>query len=189
MNQNEGERMSIMKREFTSARFGLVALIGVVWASAALAHVSLEVGEAPVGSYYKAVLKVPHGCEGAATTELHIGIPEGILAVKPMPKPGWDIESDKGAYGRSFAFHGKSVTEGVTGLTWKGGELPDEEYDEFVFAVYLASELAPGTTLYLPVTQTCGDKSQGWTEIPKKTPPEDVELPAPSLTLLPARKK
>src|SRR4029078_8231202 len=57
MNQNEGERMSIMKREFTSARFGLAALIGVVWASAALAHVSLEVGEASVRSAHTGCLR------------------------------------------------------------------------------------------------------------------------------------
>ena len=33
----------------------------------ACAHVTLEAQEAPVASTYKAVLRVPHGCEGAAT--------------------------------------------------------------------------------------------------------------------------
>ena len=34
----------------------------------AAAHVTLEVAQAPVGSTYKAVMRIPHGCAGAATT-------------------------------------------------------------------------------------------------------------------------
>ena len=46
----------------------------------ALAHVTLETREAPVGASYKAVLRVPHGCEGTATTALRVRIPEGVIA-------------------------------------------------------------------------------------------------------------
>ncbi|ESZ34411.1 hypothetical protein X732_26040 [Mesorhizobium sp. L2C066B000] len=38
----------------------------VLGTSAALAHITLETKEAAVGSTYKAVLRVPHGCEGKA---------------------------------------------------------------------------------------------------------------------------
>ncbi len=41
----------------------------------AAAHVTLENREAPVGAAYKAVLRVPHGCEGTATTSLRVRIP------------------------------------------------------------------------------------------------------------------
>ena len=40
---------------------------------------------------------MPHGCEGAATTRVRIHIPEGVIAVKPMPKPGWQLETVSGA--------------------------------------------------------------------------------------------
>src|SRR4029077_17112878 len=40
----------------------------VLFACTAAAHVTLETREAPVGASYKAVLRVPHGCEGTATT-------------------------------------------------------------------------------------------------------------------------
>jgi uncharacterized protein YcnI len=63
-----------------------------------LAHVTLETQEAHVGSTYKAVLRVPHGCEGAATLKVRVQVPEGVIAVKPMPKAGWTLETVKGAY-------------------------------------------------------------------------------------------
>ena len=46
----------------------LAAALAVAAAGAAQAHVTLETAEAPVGATYKAVLRVPHGCEGEATT-------------------------------------------------------------------------------------------------------------------------
>lgn len=64
----------------------------------ASAHVSLETGMASWGSYYKAVFRVPHGCEGSATTGVSIEIPEGVISVKPMPKPGWTVKTVTGKY-------------------------------------------------------------------------------------------
>ena len=43
-------------------------LAGLVVAGPAMAHVTLENQSAPVGATYKAVLRVPHGCKGAATS-------------------------------------------------------------------------------------------------------------------------
>ncbi len=67
---------------------GLLCLLAV--GSTASAHVALEAKQAKVGAGYKAVFGVPHGCEGQPTTEVSIDIPEGIIAVKPMPKAGLD---------------------------------------------------------------------------------------------------
>ena len=53
------------------------ALSACLIAVPAAAHVTLENREAPVGAGYKAVLRVPHGCEGTATTALRVRIPEG----------------------------------------------------------------------------------------------------------------
>ena len=46
--------------------FAAVA-VAALSASQASAHVTLERRQAPVGSYYKAVFAVPHGCAGSAT--------------------------------------------------------------------------------------------------------------------------
>jgi uncharacterized protein YcnI len=48
----------------------LAAALGVAGALAsatiAFAHITLETQQAPVGASYKAVLRVPHGCDGSA---------------------------------------------------------------------------------------------------------------------------
>ena len=78
------------------------------------AHVTLQNGTAAPGTFYKAVLSVPHGCDGSATIKLRVQIPEGLIAVKPMAKPGWTIDVTKGKYGRSYAYiHGMTVAEGA----------------------------------------------------------------------------
>src|SRR5438067_497029 len=71
----------------------LAAAAAVCCFAAASAHVTLEKSQAPIGGPYKAVLRVPHGCEGSATTALRIRVPDGMIAVKPMPKPGWKVET------------------------------------------------------------------------------------------------
>jgi len=99
-----------MFRELVLGAAGAAAFVG-----AASAHVTLETREAPVGTPYKAVLRVPHGCEGAATVALRVRVPEGMIAVKPMPKPGWKIETVTGKYPKTYSyFHSAKLSEGVT---------------------------------------------------------------------------
>lgn len=69
----------------------LTAALVAVGSGVATAHTSLETEEAPVGASYKAVFRVPHGCEGKPTNVVRVQIPEGVIAVKPMPKPGWTL--------------------------------------------------------------------------------------------------
>ncbi|GMB82080.1 YcnI family protein [Shinella zoogloeoides] len=157
-------------------------------ASAALAHVSLQVREAPVGSTYRAIFQVPHGCEGKPTHVVRVKIPEGVIAVKPQPKAGWTLEKIKGAYAKSYDYYGTPTSEGVKEIVWSGGSLGDDEYDEFVLRVYLTKDLKPGETLYFPVVQECGDGlAERWIEIPADgQSADDLELPAPEVKLLEA---
>lgn len=165
----------------------ILAALAVGAASApALAHVSLETGEAPVGSTYKAVFRVPHGCEGAPTNVVRVKIPEGAIAVKPMPKPGWQLEKVRGKYEQTYDYYGTPTGEGVTEIVWSGGSLPDDEYDEFVLRAYLTPGLEIGSTLYFPVVQECsGGKAERWIELPAAGQSgDDLELPAPGIKLL-----
>lgn len=151
----------------------------------AFAHVTLETREARAGAPYKAVLKVPHGCDGSATVKVRAQIPEGLIAVKPMPKAGWQLETAKGKYEKSYPYyHGAQLSDGVREIVWSGGKLPDEHYDEFVFAGFLASDLKPGP-LYIPVTQECEKGEASWKEIP--APGQDahaLKAPAPAVVIL-----
>jgi len=164
----------------------LAAAGSMALAATASAHVTFEVRSAKVGASYKAVLSVPHGCEGSPTTEVSVEIPEGVIAVKPMPKPGWKLSLDKGPYARTYGFyHGESKSDGVKRVTWSGGDLPDDYFDQFVLSTYVAGELAPGTTLSFPVVQKCAKGELHWNEI--AAPGQDahsLEYPAPQLQLV-----
>lgn len=165
----------------------LLAAAATLLAGPALAHITLETGEAPVPSTYKAVFRVPHGCSGKPTTKIRVQVPEGVIAVKPQPKPGWTLEKVKGAYAKSYDYYGTPMNEGVKEIVWSGGSLPDDEYDEFVFRAYFTPDLKAGTVLYFPVVQECTDGAvDRWIEIPAagKTA-DDYETPAPGVKLVP----
>ena len=63
-----------------------VTLAGL--AGSAAAHVTLEQGEAAANSTYKAILRVGHGCEGAATNVVRVQIPEGLICSFPCTTAG-----------------------------------------------------------------------------------------------------
>ena len=128
----------------------LAAAVVIAGATAAFAHITLETQEAKIGSTYKAVLRVPHGCDGKATKTVRVQIPEGVIAVKPMPKAGWKLETVKGKYEKSYDLYGAPVGEGVKEVVWSGGDLPDEFYDEFVFRAMLTDSLAAGDDALFP---------------------------------------
>src|SRR3954454_10736304 len=55
------------------------------------AHISLDTPQAAALAYQRIAIRVPHGCEGAATTAIRMQVPDGVTAVKPAPKPGWTL--------------------------------------------------------------------------------------------------
>jgi uncharacterized protein YcnI len=158
---------------------------------AALAHVTLERKEAPIGASYKAVLRVPHGCNGSATVALRVRIPEGYLSVKPMPKAGWKLEVKRGKYPKPASLGEAKVSEGVTEVDWSGGNLPDAYYDEFVLTGTIADDLAAGQSMYFPIVQECEKGVNRWIEIPTAGAADaghgEQSEPAPELKLLPKR--
>jgi uncharacterized protein YcnI len=160
----------------------LAAVALAISASGAFAHITLATRETPVGSTYRALFQVPHGCDGAATTKIRVQIPEGVVGVKPQPKAGWTLETVKGAYAKSYDLYGTPTAEGVKEVIWSGGNLPDDFYDEFLLRGTLTSDIAAGTTLYFPVIQECGTASEAWIEIPADGQDEPA-LPAPGVKI------
>ena len=171
-----------VSRVFCACLISIAA--AAVMSRAAAAHITLEFEEAAPNSSYKAVLRVPHGCEGAATTAVRVQIPEGLIVAKPMPKPGWEVTLTEGDYARSYDYFGTAVTKGVKEIAWSGGSLPDNFYDEFIFRVRV-TDLAVGTKVYLPVIQECGTTAERWIEIPEVGKSEDdYEYPAPGFAIV-----
>jgi periplasmic copper chaperone A len=169
-----------------SKRYCLI-LIAALAASPAGAHVSLETKQATIGASYKAVFTVPHGCTGSPTVKIRVQIPEGVIAVKPMPKAGWSVDVVEGKYAGEYDYHGNKLASGAKEVVWSGGKLPDHHYDEFVMSTFLTDTLKPSTTLYFPVVQECEKGVSRWIEIPAEGAAHSNEgkSPAPGVKLLP----
>ena len=160
-------------------------VVALLIATPAHAHVTLEGRQATIGTWYKAVFAVPHGCAGSATTKIRVQIPDGVIDVKPMPKPGWNVEVVKGKYAAPYDFHGGKILEGAKEVVWSGGKLADDNYDEFVISTYLTATLKPDTVLYFPTVQECEQGINRWIDIPADAEhTHDTKSPAPGVKLI-----
>jgi periplasmic copper chaperone A len=163
-----------------------IATLSLAATLPAFAHATLEVGQAPIKSSYKATVRIGHGCEGTATLKVRVRIPDGYVAVKPMPKAGWTMETVRGPYPQPVKYFDETLTEGLREVVWTG-KLLDEHYDEFVVRGYLSGSLEPGSRLYIPVVQECEKGTHRWIEIPAPgKSADDYKEPAPGVKLLPA---
>lgn len=132
-------------------------------AASAQAHITLDQAEAAAGSSYRAVFKVGHGCDGAATTAIAITLPPGLRVAKPMPKPGWTLTTTRRPLKTPYESHGKLITDELAELRWVAKSeaefLPDAWYDEFLLRATLPAE--PGE-LGFAVRQVCTRGESNW---------------------------
>lgn len=150
--------------------FIAAALLGA--AAGAQAHITLEQPSAEAGTYYKAVLRVGHGCDGSPTQALTVTLPPGVEHAHPMPKPGWALQTRADAAGA------------VTQVLWRGGPLDDAHYDEFVLRVKLPAQAGP---LWFAVHQQCAQGANDWAEVPASgTDTRALKRPAALLNVRPA---
>ena len=154
-------------------------------AGAAQAHVTLADPQAQAGADYVSAFRVGHGCDGSATTTLRVEIPPVIVMAKPQPKPGWAIQIERAPLpAPPKGDGGKTMSERVAAITWRGGPLPDEDWDQFGIMAKLPD--APGV-LYFPAIQTCERGEARWTEVPVAGDIRRLSHPAPALTVTPRR--
>jgi uncharacterized protein YcnI len=155
--------------------------IGVLSATApAFAHVTANPGEATAGGYTYHAFRVGHGCEGSPTTKVALGIPDGVVSVKPQEVAGWKIDIIMGPI-TPYDSHGQAVSEGVKEVLWTGGPLPDNHMQQFGLSMKMPDK--PGETIYFPVVQTCQQGVTRWIELPGSGQGEP-ELPAAAVKLL-----
>ncbi len=178
-----------MNSPFSSAAVGAVAFLSL--SAPAFAHATLAVREAAPDATYRAVVQINHGCEGSPTRVVRVTVPEGVIAARPMPKPGWTLATTKGPYAKAYPFyHGKTLTEGVREIAWSGGSLPDDQFDEFVFSARITEDFEPGSTLRFPVVQECEQGEHRWVEIPADgQDAHALKSPAPGVRIIAAAAK
>jgi hypothetical protein len=154
----------------------------------ALAHATLAIGEAAPDSAYRAVVQINHGCSGSPTRTVRVTVPDGVIAARPMPKPGWTLATTRGPYAKAYPYyHGATLTEGVREIAWSGGSLPDDHFDEFVFTARITGDIKPGSVLRFPVVQECEAGEQRWVEMPAEgKDPHALKSPAPGVRIVAA---
>ncbi|CAM4054952.1 YcnI family protein [Roseateles saccharophilus] len=164
--------------------FSFLTLLAL--AGAAQAHITLETAEAEAGKPYKAVLRVGHGCDGSATRQIIVTLPEGLRGSKPVPKPGWTLTTTRASLKSPYQSHGKTVTDELAEVRWTANSeadfLQDAWYDEFSLRTTLPGE--PGE-LWFKVRQVCVKGEMNWAEVPG--PGKPAAAPAARLSVVPAR--
>jgi len=93
--------------------------------------------------------------------------------VKPEHKPGWKITTKR----YKFAGPKPQTLGSPEEIEWRGGPLPDDEYESFGVTMLLPPQ--PGI-LYFPTVQTCEKGENRWVNIPAQGQQwHDVKQPAP----------
>ncbi len=145
---------------------GAAALVTLVSVPAAFAHIVADPAEAKPGSYFRTALRVGHGCgAGKPTTAIRVSIPAGVVNASAQPKTGWEIKVETSKLEKPVdAGHGRMTDTVVSAITWSGGSLPNEQFDEFGLVLKLSDSVSQ--QLWLPVVQTCAGGETRWDQIP-----------------------
>jgi periplasmic copper chaperone A len=165
-----------------------MTVCGWLLAVSAQAHVVLADPQAVAGSYYKATMRVGHGCNGSATVGIRVQVPAGFQGAKPQPKAGWVLSTRKAKLTQPYVSHGKTVTDDVVEISWQAATpdaaLPDDFYDEFAWMSRVPEQAGP---VWVKVLQTCVQGQNSWTDIPTNgTSTKGMKTPAALLTIEPA---
>jgi len=164
---------------------GLVAAVGL--AAPATAHVTVNPREATKGAFVKLAFRVPNEESNASTTKLEVAFPDDAVvpSVTIRPTPGWRFTIERRALTTPVTDDdGKQITEAVARITWDGGVIAPEEFQEFELSL---GPLPDTDRMVFKALQTYsnGDVVR-WIDLP--TPGgKDPDHPAPVLTLTAAQ--
>jgi uncharacterized protein YcnI len=162
-----------------------VAGLSVLAVAPALAHVSISPGEAAANDYTVQTVSVPHGCDGSATTQVIIRIPDEIVEVTPTRNALWEVKKTMTRLATPLkAEDGDEITEKVDTVTYTARTpLPDGYRDAFELSFQVPD--TPGKTLVFPTIQKCVQGQTDWIETAAPGAAEP-EHPAPSLKVVAA---
>lgn len=136
-------RMSRAQAMLAAGTLTITSVITIAGASSASAHMGIELrGSTPTaGSSSTLMFRPGHGCDGDATNALSVEVPAGVTGVKAQQKSGWKLSTSN---------------DGRT-ITWSGGNLPDDQFDEFGLRVTWPKADAGSAPVkyYFKSVQTC----------------------------------
>jgi len=156
-------------------------IAGGALAPAASAHVTAQPGTAVAGDFARVDFRVPNERARAATTAVTVRIPPGMFFVSFRSTPGWRRTVRRVPVSPPVTLFGVRITERVASVTWSGGRIRPEEFEEFSISARIPS--TPGRTLLFPALQRyAGGEVVRWDQ-----PGADAERPAPRVRVLRAR--
>ncbi|HTI33492.1 MAG TPA: YcnI family protein [Miltoncostaea sp.] len=147
----------------------------------ALAHVTANPGTAPAGSFAKIDFRVPNERDTASTRKVTVRFPEGVFFVSFKVKPGWTRTIRWAKVDPPASPFGAPITKRIASVTWSGGRIRPNEFDEFSVSMLIPSKR--GTTLLFPTTQFYG----GGEVVTWGDARADGEHPAPRVRITKAR--
>lgn len=172
------------RRRLLITSVGAVAA-GMVFATAAGAHVTVNPREATQGGFTKLTFRVPNERPTAGTTAVEVNIPPDhpLRSVSVKPTAGWTYELTKTPLATPITnSEGEQTTETVSKISWTGGLIQPGEFQEFDVSV---GPLPEGVEeMVFPAIQTYdGGEVVRWIDLPTAGGAEP-EHPAPVLTLV-----
>ena len=162
---------------------GAVFVTMTIMPLAASAHVTVDPPTASKGGYGTFRIKVPSHDDVQNTVKVELEIPQDhpITSVQVAPTPGWTYTLEKTTLDQPADNHGSEITEVVSKITWEGGQIKPNEFEEF--RIGLGPLPDDVDTLTLKTIQTYdGGKVAKWIE--EAVDGEEPESPAPVITLL-----
>lgn len=164
----------------------LVASIG--FSASASAHIIIENMQGRAGYNELLTLMVPHGCGPAATTEVRLQVPEGMVIAVPEQKGGWETEVVMKTLDEPIMREGRPFTDVVSEMIWRGN-LPSNQLGLFKFMVNLPN--TPGEMIFFKTIQVCGDQEDRWIDTVASTAERwevflASQTPAPFIELIEA---
>jgi uncharacterized protein YcnI len=145
----------------------------LVVAGPALAHVSVQPTEGVTGSFSRFVVRVPTERDDASTIKVEVQFPP-LAFVSFQDVPGWERTVEMQTLDEPLEVFGEELTETVGTVTWEGGEIEPNEFQEFGFSARMPEEV---TTLEFAAIQTYDSG-----EVVRWIGPEDSDEPAARVT-------
>ncbi|GAA5006462.1 YcnI family protein [Kitasatospora paranensis] len=158
----------------------------VALAGPASAHVTVQPGNAPQGSYSVVAFRVPDESDTAATVKVEVSLPmdHPVASVRVQPLPGWTATLEKSKLDKPLTSHGQNITEAVSKITWTAdatGKIAPGQFQDFRVSLGALPSDTDKLTFKALQTYDNGDVVR-WIEEAKDGQPEPAK-PAPVLTL------
>jgi uncharacterized protein len=166
-----------------SAVAAIVAGAALAVPATAGAHVTLQPGSVPAGSFTKIDVRVPNERDNKGTIRVDVRLPDGFYFLSYQKVPGWKTKVYKKKLDKPVDLGGFSVNQRFTRVVWKARKpkrdrIAPGQFQDFPLSVR-TPDGAAGSQIAFRAFQTYqrGERV-AWTGAP------DADTPAPRLTLL-----